>query len=165
MDHPLELIHPTISSHVWKLNNALYSLQQAHCVWFDKFGNFFISYGLSSNTVDLSLFIYKSFHGNLILLLCIDNVLLTSSNFAHLNSFINVLGQQFVMKDFGSNLHYLLGIQVIHTPNDVILSQVKYTLDILDGAQMQYCKPKGAPTMPKIKGLTSDALLWSCSLP
>ncbi|XP_041025424.1 uncharacterized protein LOC121265828 [Juglans microcarpa x Juglans regia] len=48
------------------------------------------------------------------------------------------------------------GIQVTHTSDGFILSQVKYTLDILECAQMQDNKPMGTPMMPKTKGLTSD---------
>jgi hypothetical protein len=49
------------------------------------------------------------------------------------------LGGDFAPKDLG-HLHYFLGIEVHCTPNDLCLSQSKYTKDLLHCAGMQNCK-------------------------
>lgn len=74
---------------------------------------------------DSSLFVYK--HGNdvMMVLLYVDDIVLTGSNSGLLSCLISALNTNFSMKDLGS-LHYFLGIEVTHTPQGLLLSQSKY---------------------------------------
>lgn len=109
MEQPPSFTDPNFSSYVCKLNKALYGLKQTPSVWFDKFSTFLISYGFLYSMVDPSLFIYHSFRCMLVLLLYVDDILLTGSNYAFLHKFTCTPGTQFAMKDLGP-LHYFLGI-------------------------------------------------------
>lgn len=44
------------------------------------------------------------------------------------------------MKDLG-DLHYFLGIEVIHNEKGIFLSQAKYVTDLLSRVNMVDCKP------------------------
>lgn len=48
---------------------------------------------------------------------------------------ITKLSLEFALKDLGL-LHYFLGIEVLHTPIGIILSQEKYAKDILTKTRM-----------------------------
>ena len=66
----------------------------------------------------------------LVLLLYVDDIILTGSSTTLLLSFISTLSNQFTMKDLG-DLHYFLGLQVTCTPTGIFLSQQKYAADLL----------------------------------
>lgn len=52
----------------------------------------------------------------------------------------NFLDNKFSIKDLGP-LKYFLGIEVARTPDGMVLSQRKYTLDILADSGMEGCRP------------------------
>jgi len=90
--------HPT---HVCKLQRALYGLKQAPRAWFDCFSAFLLKYGFFCSLSDPSLFVLHSDYGSLILLLYIDDMLLTGSASTLVSNFIMVLSSEFAMKDLG----------------------------------------------------------------
>jgi hypothetical protein len=60
---------------------------------------FFLEYGFICSLTDPSLFIFHSKHGLLVLLLYIDDMLLTGSTEALVSNFIQLLSGEFTMKD------------------------------------------------------------------
>lgn len=104
-----------------KLHKAIYGLEQATHAWFDHFSSFLLSYGFTCSRFDLSLFTYHMQLDTLILLLYVDDIILTGSSPSLLNDFTHALHLEFDMKDNGP-LHYFLGIQVTSTTNGLILS-------------------------------------------
>lgn len=68
------------------------------------------------------MFMYRSGSHILILLLYVDDIILTRSSPTLLHSFIARLSGQFAMEDFG-DLRYFLGVQVVRTPDSLFLSQ------------------------------------------
>ncbi|XP_042510912.1 uncharacterized mitochondrial protein AtMg00810-like [Macadamia integrifolia] len=91
-----------------------------------------------------SMFVYHRHGRVLVLLLYVDDIVLTENDLHFLDSFITVLSSTFVMKDLGS-LHYFLGIEVTSTPQGLHLSQSKYALDILQRAHMIDIKSTSTP--------------------
>ncbi|KAD4888381.1 hypothetical protein E3N88_20454 [Mikania micrantha] len=57
---------------------------------------------------------------------------------------INRLSSSFALKDLGQ-LHYFLGIEVVHHHHNLILSQRKYILDIIHRVGLSQCKPVATP--------------------
>ena len=78
------------------------------------------------------------------MLVYVDDIVLTSSNPRLLKDFIARLSNEIAMKDLG-DLHYFLGIEFHHTPQELFLSQSKYALDILEQASTVDCKPISTP--------------------
>jgi hypothetical protein len=54
------------------------------------------------------------------------------------------LTSEFEMKDLGL-MHYFLGLEVWQKPNEVFLSQGKYTVEILQRFRMMDCKSMATP--------------------
>lgn len=90
--------HP---DYVWKLHKAIYGLKQAPRAWFDKFSSYLIQYGFICSTRDPSLFIYQHGTDIILLLLYVDDMLLTGNNKDLLSSFLQSLREKFRMKDMG----------------------------------------------------------------
>jgi len=76
------------------------------------------------------MFFYHHQSSILVLVLYVDDMLLTGNNLALISSFIITLSTQFAMKDL-ENLHYFLGVQVVRTSSSMFLSQHKYVFDLL----------------------------------
>ena len=103
--------HPT---HVCRLHKAIYGLKQAPRAWFQKFSGFHLHYGFVCSRADPRMFVFHSSIGIMILLIYVDDIIITGSSSSLLHSFICVLSQQFAMKDLGK-LHYFLGIEAKRT--------------------------------------------------
>ena len=54
------------------------------------------------------------------------------------------LSEEFEVKDLG-NLKYFLGMEVARSSNGIVVSQRKYTLDLLKETGMLGCKPIDTP--------------------
>jgi hypothetical protein len=59
------------------------------------------------------------------------------------------------MKDLGL-MHYFLGLEVWQRPNEIFLSQGKYTVEIMQKFRMMYCKSMTTPMTINLK-LLSDS--------
>jgi hypothetical protein len=54
------------------------------------------------------------------------------------------------MIDLGT-LHYYLAVEVSQHPNQIFLSQTKYSIELLKKFVMEYCKPSLIPMERKLK--------------
>lgn len=72
-----------------------------------------------------------------------DDIIITGSNSAFVDSIITQLQSLFALKDLGL-LHYFLGIQVHRTPTGLILFQSKYIQDLLLRLRLQHLKSMSA---------------------
>ena len=111
MEQPPGIHDSLFPFHVCKLQKALYGLKQAPRAWYDRFSSFLLAHGFSCSLVDPSLFILHSSLGSLILLLYIDDMLLTGSNSRLLDDFIQLLHSKITMKDLGP-IHHFIGIEI-----------------------------------------------------
>lgn len=118
---------------IWHNLQALYDLKQVPYGQFDHFSAFLLQHGLFCSLADPLLVILHFTHGTLILLLYIDDMLLTSFTSKFLNNFIQLLHTEFAMKDLNP-FHHFLGIQMTHTSATARphLSQAHYALIIIE---------------------------------
>uniref|UniRef100_A0A2N9F654 Reverse transcriptase Ty1/copia-type domain-containing protein n=1 Tax=Fagus sylvatica TaxID=28930 RepID=A0A2N9F654_FAGSY len=93
------------------LRRALYSLKQAPRAWFAKFSSIMYQFGFSSSPHDTVLFIRCSDKGMILLLLYVDDMIITGDDHSDISNF-KFLHQQFEMKDLG-HLSYFLGLELI----------------------------------------------------
>ncbi|KAM2302248.1 hypothetical protein FF2_032543 [Malus domestica] len=106
----LDSIH---NDYVCKLHKSLYGFKQAPRAWNDRFTSFLPTLGFKSTYSDSSLFV-KVVNGTVvILLLYVDDIIITGSASQAISDVIHALTQEFDIKDLGP-LHYFLGIQVVH---------------------------------------------------
>lgn len=134
----------TKPDHVCKLHKAIYGLKQSPRAWFDKFSNYLLEYGFFCSKHDPSLFVYTNKTDILILLLYVDDMVLTGSSIKLIEHLLASLKDHFRLKDMGK-LHYFLGIQAQYHEHGLFLSQQRYAEDLLAVAGMSECVPMLTP--------------------
>lgn len=77
MYQPQGFVDPEKPNHVCKLTKALYGLKQAPRAWFNTFSHFLIKFGFTCSKSDPSLFTNHKNNETLLLLLYVDDILLT----------------------------------------------------------------------------------------
>ena len=91
----------------------------------------------------------------IMLLLYVDNMLITGNSSSVLIKLLDELNKQFKMKNLGQ-MHYFLGIQATFHANGLFLSQQQYAKDILAVASMSDCTPVATPLPQKLNPLTDE---------
>ena len=150
MHQPEGFVDPNRPHYVCKLTKALYGLKQAPRAWFDTFSNFLIDYGFVCSKSDPSLFTYDFNNVSMVLLLYVDDILLTGCNDECIQILVNTLSQRFSMKDMGVP-KYFLGIEMEMLSSGVFLHQQAYIDDILHEAAMTDCNPMPTPLPQRIE--------------
>uniref|UniRef100_A0A2N9FTN5 Integrase catalytic domain-containing protein n=1 Tax=Fagus sylvatica TaxID=28930 RepID=A0A2N9FTN5_FAGSY len=148
MEQPPGFSDPINPTHVCHLHKAIYGLKQAPRAWFDRFSSFLLQIGFYCSPADSSLFVFRSSSHTILLLVYVDDIIVTSDHPSHLSTLITKLSSEFAMKDLGP-LNYFLGVQVSHFGGGLFLSQHKYAKEILAKASMTDCKPIGTPLAQK----------------
>lgn len=131
------------------MTKALQGLRQAPRAWFSTFSGFLLQLGFTSSKADTSLFKLKDAQGITLVLVYVDDKLITGSNEGFISEFIKKLSSKFVMKDLGS-LSYFLGIEVLYHDKSILLSQEKYASDLLVKAGIADCKPSPPPSVKPV---------------
>uniref|UniRef100_A0A2N9J0X6 Integrase catalytic domain-containing protein n=1 Tax=Fagus sylvatica TaxID=28930 RepID=A0A2N9J0X6_FAGSY len=126
------------------LRRALYGLKQAPRAWFAKFSSIVHQFGFSSSSHDTALFIRRSDKGMILLLLYVDDMIITGDDHSGISDFKLFLHQQFEMKDLG-HLSYFLGLEVSSDSTGYYLSQAKYASDLLSRAGLTDTKVVSTP--------------------
>ena len=113
--------YPHSGSQVCHLRRALYGLKQALRAWFEKFSSIVAQQGFTSSPHDTALFVRRSFAGITLILLYVDDMIITGDDSAGIRSLQHFLSQHFEMKDLGT-LSYFLGLEVTSSSNGYYLS-------------------------------------------
>ncbi|XP_050121443.1 uncharacterized mitochondrial protein AtMg00810-like [Malus sylvestris] len=104
--------------------------------------------GFKASSSDSSLFVKQDGADVIILLLYVDDIILTGSSSQKVQEVITELAAVFELKDIG-RLTYFLGLQVQYKVNgDIFVRQSKYIKDLLHKAMMDSCKPATTPCKP-----------------
>ncbi|CAL5401450.1 unnamed protein product [Camellia sinensis] len=148
MTQPSGFIDSSHPHKVCKLHKALYGLKQAPRAWFSTFSTFLLSQGFIASHCDSSLFIKKTASAITILLIYVDDILLTGSDVSYITSLLAQMHKVFSMKELGF-LNYFLGISVHMSAAGFFLHQSKYATEILAKAGMSHCKPYASPMATK----------------
>ena len=128
---------------VYKLTKSLHSLKQAPRCWYKIFDFFILSLGYN-RICSYHCIYYKRFKGDdfIILLLYVDDMLVTSLNKDQVQELKTQLSRMFKMKDLGP-ANKILGMQNHRDRQSrkIWLSQTNYVKKILCHFNMPYSKP------------------------
>eukprot|EP00253_Pinus_taeda_P025683 PITA_25683 len=90
------------------------------------------------------LYSLKTHDSLLILVLYVDDLLITGSSVSTIATVKRVLHDRFLMTDMGP-LHFFLGLKISQAATGIKLSQAKYARDLLKRFHMTDCKPTPTP--------------------
>eukprot|EP00253_Pinus_taeda_P002066 PITA_02066 len=143
MEQPTGFIQ-TDSSLVCWLKISLYGLKQAPRAWYAKMDSFLLETGFSRCHYGNNVYTKKVGKSLIILVLYVDDIILTGSDPNLINHVKFSLKKKFEMTDLG-HLHYFLGLQVLQSNEGISLSQSKYACDLLCHFHMEDYKPTPSP--------------------
>ena len=127
---------PTSSpTDVCKLKRSQYGMKQAPRAWFEKFQTTLLSFSFTQSQYDPSLFLQRTSNGIVVLLVYVDDIMVTDSDMAAISTIHKLLHSTFHMKDLGQ-LTYFLGLEVLHRPQGLFLNQNKYIQDLVQLARL-----------------------------
>lgn len=142
---------------VCKLNKALYGLRQAPRAWFITLKQYLVTnLGFTASKADTSLFVRVSSDHIVLLMVYVDDIVITGSSTGEIDRVVHQLHTKFALKDIGQ-LHFFLGIEVQHTLQGLFLSQKKYILEILHKTGMTGATATPIPMVTTPKLTTSDS--------
>ncbi|XP_070679197.1 uncharacterized protein [Malus domestica] len=164
MKQPQGFVDSKFPAYVCKLVKSLYGLKQAPRAWNDKFTSYLQDIGFQASLSNSSLFGKTDSSHVIILLLYVDDIIITGSNSELVQSVITNISEVFDLKDMGK-LAYFLGLQITYKSNgDLFINQGKYAKDVIQKAGMDDCKSCLTPCKPHNQVLTSDGYLFDPTL-
>lgn len=107
------------SDKVCKLKKAFYGLKQSPCAWFQKLFEVVSSFGYHRLAFDHSPFIKKTDSRGVVMVVYVDDVILTGSSTQDFSDTKAHLQKCFVTKVFGP-IRYFLGIEVAGSKDGII---------------------------------------------
>nr|KAJ0198242.1 hypothetical protein LSAT_V11C700347490 [Lactuca sativa] len=129
---------------VCKLKKSLYGLKQASRTWYQKFTDALVDFGYKQSRADHSLFTIQEGDLFAAVLIYVDDVIITGNHVSKIDSTKQHLDKAFSIKDLGP-LKYFLGIEVAKTSDGLVMSQRKYTIDILEDCGLLGSRPSTFP--------------------
>jgi hypothetical protein len=135
---------------VCHLKKSIYGLKQSPHACFDKFSKAVVSHGMTRSQTNHSVFFKKTKIGIVILVVYVDDIVITGSDKEGIEILINHLNSSFLTKYLGK-LRYFLGIEVARSKAGISLFQRKYILDILQDTGYLGSKPVATPMESNLK--------------
>ena len=138
------------TSEVWRLKKSLYRLKQAPHSWNAKITQQSHQMGFATSKSDSLLFVRQGQHELISVLLYVDELVIVSTNLDEIGRDKSQLVASFDMKDLG-DLHYFLGIEVIRSPEGILINKWYYVMSMLFKFRMTTCKSLSTPRDRNVK--------------
>ena len=137
----------TPKDHCWKLKRGLYGLKQAPQIWFNTMASVLKSCGYEQSVLEPCLF----YQQDLLLVVYVDDILITGKNENVISKTKQLLQQKFVMKHLG-HPSVFLGMTIKETPNGVQIS----LSDFISKLEKDYeIKKERTLVTPLVKGFNA----------
>ncbi|KAL5803297.1 hypothetical protein ACOSQ4_031602 [Xanthoceras sorbifolium] len=144
MAQPVGFVDLNKPTHVCRLCKAIYSLKQAFRAWYHELRQFLLESGFHNSHSDTSLFVLISGGLILFLLVYVNDIIIIGNDDRAVHTFIQVLTNQFSLKDLGP-ISFFLGVGVVSLPHGLLLFQHRYILNLLAHIKMVDAKPVVTP--------------------
>ena len=119
---------------VYKLSKALYGLRQAPRAWYAKLNTHLVSLEYIRCPHEHAVYTRKKGEESMIVVVYVDDILVTGSNTSMIEDLKNQMNQKFEMSDLGK-LSYYLCIEVEQREGYIELKQSGYARNILQNTQ------------------------------
>ena len=140
----------TSSPHdVCKHRRSLYGLKQVPRAWFEKFRSTLLSFNFTQRQYDSSLLLHTSTSGIVILLVYVDDIIITGIDCDLITKLQQLLHATFHMKDLGQ-LTYL-GLEVHYRSHGHFVNQHKYIQDLITLAGLEDTSSVDTPIEVNVK--------------
>ncbi|KAL0641361.1 hypothetical protein Bca4012_102705 [Brassica carinata] len=109
---------------------AIYGLKQSPRAWYRKLSTTLNGRGFRKSELDHTLFTLVGPSGIIVILVYVDDLIITGSDKAGIKATKEFLKSVFDIKDLGE-MKYFLGIEICRSKEGLFMSQRKYTMDML----------------------------------
>nr|XP_017181779.1 uncharacterized protein LOC108170846 [Malus domestica] len=142
---------PPGSSQGCRLHKVIYGLKQSPRASYAKLSLVLKAASFFQSNADSSLFTRKGLAGLLVVLIYMDDLIITSENEVEFEALKKSLNHTFAIKDLG-RLKYFIGIEMATSQKGLFLNQHKYVMDPLIGDELLLdCKLAITPFDSKLK--------------
>jgi hypothetical protein len=134
--------------HLFQIISAIYTYSynpQAPRTLFSRLSSRLLELGFIGSKSDTSMFFSGHDSSVIFILIYVDDILITGHNSTSIATLITKLQSIFSLKDHGQ-LHYFLGMEVVHDVDGIFWSQKQYILDLLQKSNMINAKPMTSPS-------------------
>ncbi|XP_070668571.1 uncharacterized mitochondrial protein AtMg00810-like [Malus domestica] len=135
---------------VCRLHKAIYRLKQYPRAWYAKLSYMLEATSFIRSNIDSPLFIRKGLDGLLVVLIYVDDIIITGENEIEIEALKQSLNHIFAIKDLG-RLKYFLYIEMATSQKGLFINQRKYVMDLLIEAELLNCKLAAIPLDSKLK--------------
>jgi hypothetical protein len=132
----------TSQNTVCHLRKALYGLKQAPRLWFKNINAYLQSIDFTPSTADQNVYVSQS--RNAILLLFVDDILITSGSHTQIIEIKKLLQNRYKMSDLGIAKQFL-GIDIDQSPGHIRISQKYFIHSVLRRFGMETCNGVWTP--------------------
>ncbi|KAL0641299.1 hypothetical protein Bca4012_102867 [Brassica carinata] len=119
-----------LQGNVLRLKKAIYGLKQSPRAWYRKLSTTLNGRGFRKSELDHTLFTLTGPSGSIVILVYVDDLIITGSDKAGIQATKEFLKSVFDIKDLGE-MKYFLGIEICRSKEGLFMSQRKYTMDML----------------------------------
>ena len=112
--------------------------------------SFLLSQNFERCKSDPNVYMLRTHDSLLILVLYVDDLLITGSSASAIATVKRALHDRFLMTDMGP-LHFFLGLEISQNATGIKLSQAKYARDLLERFRMTDCKPAPTPFLSGVR--------------
>lgn len=142
-------INSLFPNHVCRLTKAIYDLRQAPRTWYySRLSSFLTLQGFHMSNCDSSLFILHSSTSIVVILVYVDDFLVTRSDTQYISKLLTTLNDQFAMRLLGPLKHFF-GYRSYYHTFGFTLSQNACIQKLLKKAGMSSSKPASTPMIVK----------------
>ena len=121
MEQPPGFVAQGEIGRVCRFRKSLYGLKQSPCGWFGKFSQVVEEFNMQKSKSDHSVFYRNSSSSIILLVVYVEDIVITGSDSKGISSLKSFLQSQFHTKDLGM-LRYFLGIEVMRSKHGIFSS-------------------------------------------
>ena len=150
MAQPEGFVKPGEENLVCRLNKSIYGLKQSPRCWNIVLDTFLKSLNFTQSNADQCVYIRNNNEQKTIIAVYVDDLVIIANLESDVKKVKTALANRFQMKDLGE-LHYCLGINVLHQGSTLKLCQKSYVEQILRKYGMEHAKPVATPAATDVR--------------